>query len=744
MREVNLREEEAVESGGLGEVQDFTIQGDGHMFGILISGLYSDKPRAIVRELCTNAYDSHIMAGTPEKPFLLQLPTRFDDTFRIRDYGVSMTHEGVMRTYTVLGKSTKGDRNDEVGKWGLGCKSPFAYIDNYNVIAYLDGEKRIYSAYKDKGFPRMTLLMTEPTDEPNGLEVNFPVKQQDHQKFIEAARRVLVGFDYIPENNIGITKVEFKVLFQGPGWRVVEKDYTHSISGAFVRQGCVLYPVDALALRASLLPKSGFELLSSEAIIIDMPIGTVDITPSRESLQYDDTTIKNILNRLEEIKGDVVNELSGAVQNAKSYYEAVRIRNRMIGGLQSTALRNIIMNAMKWKKRPLKSHIQVTGANLQSLRRRNVHLTEIKADHGRRSSKRCYHIIPNSMEFTPNDTDGTMFIYLKDASIKYQGYRLAAARAMFNHQSDYNKLVFLPGFTPGTYQEVLLRVVMGRPEGKLHFVDLESVPFTKPQFTRNKVMLSVYNETNGIWMREELPEDKIPYYFHTHGGTVKHDGRFIRDTKQIVRLWSELRSLDSLPTDAVLVGIPASRKDIAALIDDEWVEFLVEAEKLVADKYDHKLAALSHLAQSLSNDGENSQALRVYRLMVDKLAELHVKDGAMAALAPLVLETVSEDHIKAGRLTRALHDLVIASFTADARDRILKAKEYDIEPLKTVFKLRMKSLKETYPLIDTLITNCRYHLHVNPDADWLGPMIEYVNLKDVSDRNAARLLKKAA
>ena len=68
----------------------FTVQAGAKMFQMLSSGLYSDKIRAAIRELSTNAFDSHVDNGCPTRPFDVQLPTKLDPQFRLRDYGTGL------------------------------------------------------------------------------------------------------------------------------------------------------------------------------------------------------------------------------------------------------------------------------------------------------------------------------------------------------------------------------------------------------------------------------------------------------------------------------------------------------------------------------------------------------------------------------------------------------------------------------------------------------------------------------
>ncbi len=121
----------------------------------LIDDLYSDKIATPIRELWTNAFDSHIMAGCAAKSFRCQLPNAKTPTFMVRDYGVSLTHEQVMVLYTTVFRSTKERTNAQVGQLGLGSKSPFCYTDAFSVVAYMDGE---VEAKRAKGYTQEQAL----------------------------------------------------------------------------------------------------------------------------------------------------------------------------------------------------------------------------------------------------------------------------------------------------------------------------------------------------------------------------------------------------------------------------------------------------------------------------------------------------------------------------------------------------------------------------------------------------------
>ena len=102
------------------KTSSYRIEATAKAFSILSDGLYSNKIKAVIRELSTNAYDSHVSAGCPEKPFDVNLPTRLEPHFSIRDYGTGLSYDDCFNLYTTYFRSDKTDTNDAVGCLGLG------------------------------------------------------------------------------------------------------------------------------------------------------------------------------------------------------------------------------------------------------------------------------------------------------------------------------------------------------------------------------------------------------------------------------------------------------------------------------------------------------------------------------------------------------------------------------------------------------------------------------------------------
>lgn len=262
-------------------------------FKVLISGLYANKIQSVTREIWSNALDSHVMAGTAHIPFDISFPNMFEPNFRVRDYGIGLTHDEVIGLYTTLFESTKEDTDSQTGKFGLGSKSPFAYTDSFSVVSVKYGKKNYYSAILDEdGIPTIHHLHEEIVDEPNGVEVSFPVRKEDLNSFQHAVKRVSLGFDVKPNVT---NQSDFE-------WPSDSAEYLRN--GIYVRMGCVIYPVetDIISEKLDTDEKVTFlEKCSRTITVLEVPMGSVEISASRESLSYgrNEPTVQTIIEELD-------------------------------------------------------------------------------------------------------------------------------------------------------------------------------------------------------------------------------------------------------------------------------------------------------------------------------------------------------------------------------------------------------------------------------------------------------------
>ena len=317
-------------SSGIKETKAFSMNLDGTMFHNLISGIYSDKIAAPIRELSTNSKDGHQRAGKADVKFDVYLPTRMEPEFAVRDYGSSLTHEEIMDMYSVVGKSTKRDSNDETGCLGLGSKSPFAYTSAFSVTCWLNNEKRVYACYKSEGGnPQVSLISTIPSKESQGMQVSFAVKSEDVTTFNRTASKVLVGFvpkpnivrkspDYVEEERIPVIKTD--------SYKIFESNRYGRDNSSYAVMGSVAYPIDndnkALQSAIRNMGNPEYQLLINTDMVIHFPIGSLTNTTSREELAYDPKTCDAIAGKLTEILNVERVAMGKAYDNCKNVQEA--------------------------------------------------------------------------------------------------------------------------------------------------------------------------------------------------------------------------------------------------------------------------------------------------------------------------------------------------------------------------------------------------------------------------------------
>jgi len=295
-------------SHGVASETSFQIKTNAQAFRILSSGLYSDKISAVLREIGCNAADAHVAAGCPDRPIEVKLPSPLDSSFYIKDWGTGLTHEEVIGLYTTYFSSNKGDSNEFTGAFGLGSKSPFSYTDSFSITVAKNGKKRFYVAHiGEEGSPVITMLGEEvPSDPdwPNGMMVSFPVKPADVREFHSKAQAVFRWFRVKPVLLGGEPIEEPEFAIQGSNFRLGPKNPEDQT--ARVIMGNVAYPINAAQLGAS---DPVHLALISAGLHIEVPIGAVMPTASREELEYDPHTRETLLRALDEVRDEFASGL---------------------------------------------------------------------------------------------------------------------------------------------------------------------------------------------------------------------------------------------------------------------------------------------------------------------------------------------------------------------------------------------------------------------------------------------------
>lgn len=122
---LNTRGNEKATVVGGKSLGTYRINANKAAFETLSSRLYSDKIRAVIRELSCNAIDAHVAANKAEVPFEVHLPTTFEPWFEIKDFGTGLSHINIVDLFCTYFGTNKSDSDQFIGALGLGSKSPF-------------------------------------------------------------------------------------------------------------------------------------------------------------------------------------------------------------------------------------------------------------------------------------------------------------------------------------------------------------------------------------------------------------------------------------------------------------------------------------------------------------------------------------------------------------------------------------------------------------------------------------------
>lgn len=363
-----------VESSGIQSEAFFNIKDSNvaHIFGILRNKLYSNKPLAVIREYCTNAFDAHVEAGIPERPIEVSFPTAFKNTLTIRDFGFGLSEDDIYNVFASYGESTKRDTNDQVGMMGLGSKSAFCYVNDFTITSYHNGTKKIYLAYIDEtNVGKISKLSEEPTNE-TGLAIDIAVKTLDISSFRYEASQFLKEFTPVPivHNDDSVVKSlrsedRRNYVINTPEYKV----YSSHWDSNTVRMGNVNYEFKIDDLGFDYTPEEFKMFVNYNRVKIYAEIGSVVPSASRESLEFDDQTKSYIINKLYEIRGKMVKDLQELYSNCRSKYELTLRWN------QTSPQRDIFGNGFEWNgERATKSLLNRTIHNAKMIEYRGTSL----------------------------------------------------------------------------------------------------------------------------------------------------------------------------------------------------------------------------------------------------------------------------------------------------------------------------------------------------------------------------------
>lgn len=299
-----------VSSSPIAESAEFGISMNdtAHIMQILRDQLYSDKILAVLREYSSNAWDAHRDAGKSDLPIKVALPTATSPTLSIRDFGLGISPEGILRIFTQYGASTKRSSDNSVGMLGIGSKSGFAYSDSFSVTSYTGGIKRMYVAVLDKSEKGLiNLLHEEPCGEETGVEISIAVRPEDIHEFENKAKSLYQYFIPRPEINVELPKLPAAQMALKHGV-IYEKDGSYYHRQWVAVMGCVSYKINLDQVTGIDSTEEGgvASFLGDLAGALYFNIGEVQVSASREELKYSDETKLALVRKFTELVDEFV------------------------------------------------------------------------------------------------------------------------------------------------------------------------------------------------------------------------------------------------------------------------------------------------------------------------------------------------------------------------------------------------------------------------------------------------------
>lgn len=591
------------------QAKDFSIKANGKAFRILIDGLYENKIQSIVREIWSNALDSHVEAGCPQRPFSITFPSMYNPVFTVRDYGTSLDHEDIMGLYSTVFESTKEDTNEAIGKWGLGSKSPFAYTDTFSVTAVMDGQKRFYTALiAEDGVPQIHFMGETETTEERGIEVSFPIATRDIEAFRTAALRVSHGFDVKPDVlRVDEDEPEFSgwpdlpILSEGKGWKLLQGAVEGYSRRAYARMGCVLYPINTDAISG--LNEEEKRLLHS-TLIIDFPVGALEISASREALSYGpkDPTEESIRNRIRTIVQEMVQAFTEQYNKADSFWDACQLfrlhtEDNNVPGVVRTFLRK---NA-EYDGRRLCSHIEIgryKSSNI-TVPQKGFHV-DVIADN--RLTNVTYRFNHSGQERTIRARKGTV-VFIEDLDQDAKVKRIPSRLKAMWQEEAFNTLVWIKYSTNRESITTMIRFMEYFDGADIRTVaDLPEVPAAKRgEGIRRPLQVRQWQWGRYFENRVDLSPDQM-----------KNGGYYVpfeRMQPQLPSgcdgpeaLWKALHTVGAIDqSKEVLYGVPKSLWK--RFESEQWVNIYDYAEEYFkTHKSEKKIAAAQALKDIISNE----------------------------------------------------------------------------------------------------------------------------------------------
>jgi hypothetical protein len=380
------------------------VQQAGKIINFIRGNLYSDKWGSFIREVLSNAYDANKVAGY-EGPVEIVLPSLISSELLIRDRGLGMPYSFMDNEYANVGFSTKEESEDEVGAFGIGRLTPLLVCDQYKIDTVHKGLRHIWTmacGQKDGLIPEYQ----EKTDKPTGTTIRVPCEVRDISKIMGALNRWCKYLEPAPLiDGKPFSSPDSLYVMEGEGWSLSKSSKT----SLTVLNGWVPYDVED-----SYIPPIMKDL---GHLTIRFPIGALNVTASREALEYNDQTLNVIREKVNWVFSEVMKIVDEELRKAINLRLALQLNKEYPWPIKKAA---------KWGGYTLKD-IEIKASSCLAIK------FEITKNGNLKQKEGDYEDITLEQEVFINDLTGPYKPRLKQ-------YMLDRG---FNHRNGY-KLFLIP------------------------------------------------------------------------------------------------------------------------------------------------------------------------------------------------------------------------------------------------------------------------------------------------------------
>lgn len=489
----------------------------------LLRNNYSDTMLATMREIIANGID--VSNG---RKVDVQLPTRLEPNFIVRDYGCGLSEEDMMGLYTKYGKSTKRDSNNAIGGFGIGRFAPLSYADSFIVVSVCDGQKTSYSIRVDENDDTVVSKMySESTYEDNGIYVQVPIKNADLNDFILKFK----NFSQYLADKIHLLNEEFDQKLPNFSTDVFDLyiregyyDRNSITSSPKVLMGGILYPV---------VQSSQKYPAFVDGVVYKAEIGEFKLHHSREALEYNDKTVEALRKASDKILECFKQKSEDELKDCKTLYEATELFSKTLS-VVSNALGNKMAGGL-WQGHKVTNEIfdwrEVGDC--------------IKVTRGNTGNVSCRKIT-RSWDYAGEPNKNRFFVIDDGVTPRAPHNRLSWVKE--------NQTVILIG---NASDEILAKVkAMNSPQVTLLSEHERTVPSRKrlkgqKDAVRKGDILEFskggwgYNNAN-FWSEtdEEFSDDKTYYYYVYYANKVECEDGYLSDPAPVARRVDQLKKIN--------------------------------------------------------------------------------------------------------------------------------------------------------------------------------------------------------